>query len=152
MAKFNYKMQNILNIKMRLETQAKTEFAEKSAQLAYEENKLGQLVKRKTGYEQQARQMAAHKLDIAQLRHGSAAIETMKELMRQQAVVVRVAQKNLDQAQLRLNASMQERKIQEKLKEKAFEEFKLELSAEEMKEIDQLVSFNYNGRDQTAED
>lgn len=28
MAKFVYKMQNILNIKMRLETQAKTEFSQ----------------------------------------------------------------------------------------------------------------------------
>lgn len=33
MAKFIYKMQNILNIKMRLETQAKTEFSQASARL-----------------------------------------------------------------------------------------------------------------------
>lgn len=38
----------------------------------------------------------------------------------------------------------QERKIYEKLREKAFEEFKQELNAQEKKEIDELVSFNYN--------
>ena len=37
MAKFNYKMQNILNIKMRLETQAKTEFSQAAAKAAAEE-------------------------------------------------------------------------------------------------------------------
>ena len=37
MAKFVYKMQNILNIKMRLETQAKTEFSQASARLDEEE-------------------------------------------------------------------------------------------------------------------
>ena len=40
MAKFVYKMQNILNIKMRLETQAKTEFSQASARLDEEEDKL----------------------------------------------------------------------------------------------------------------
>lgn len=39
MAKFIYRMQNILNIKLRLETQAKTEYAENAARLAAEEEK-----------------------------------------------------------------------------------------------------------------
>ncbi len=38
---------------------------------------------------------------------------------------------------------MKERKIYEKLKEKAFEEFKAEVNAQEQKEIDQLVSFRF---------
>ena len=40
------------------------------------------------------------------------------------------------------------RKVQEKLKEKAFEEFLQELNAQEMKEIDEVVSFNYNNREE----
>lgn len=39
MAKFIYRMQNILNIKLRLETQAKTEYAENAARLAAEKKK-----------------------------------------------------------------------------------------------------------------
>ena len=38
--------------------------------------------------------------------------------------------------------------LQEKLKEKAFEEFLQELNAQEMKEIDEVVSFNYNNREE----
>jgi flagellar FliJ protein len=41
---------------------------------------------------------------------------------------------------------MKDRKIHEKLKENAFEEFKIELNNEEKKEIDQLVSFTYSDK------
>ena len=37
MAKFIYRMQNVLNIKERLETQAKTEYAQMMSRLSYEE-------------------------------------------------------------------------------------------------------------------
>lgn len=38
---------------------------------------------------------------------------------------------------------MKERKTYEKLKEKAFEQFKIEIEAQERKEIDELVSFRF---------
>ena len=38
---------------------------------------------------------------------------------------------------------MVERKTYEKLKEKAFEEFKIEVNAQEKKEIDELVSYKF---------
>lgn len=49
---------------------------------------------------------------------------------------------------MKLTAAVKERKVQEKLKEKAFEEFLQELNAQEMKEIDEVVSFNYNNREE----
>ena len=38
---------------------------------------------------------------------------------------------------------MKDRKTHEKLRENAFDEFLMELSAEEKKEIDELVSYKY---------
>ena len=38
---------------------------------------------------------------------------------------------------------MKERKTYEKLKEKAFEQFKIEIEAQERKEVDELVSFRF---------
>mgnify|MGYP007124825442 CR=1 FL=1 len=49
---------------------------------------------------------------------------------------------------MRLADAVKERKVQEKLKEKAFEQFLQELNAQEMKEIDEVVSFNYNDREE----
>ena len=58
MAKFIYRMQNILNIKLRLETQAKTEYAENAARLAAEEEKMHHLASRRQQYENEAKQSA----------------------------------------------------------------------------------------------
>ena len=143
MAKFIYRMQNILNIKLRLETQAKTEYAENAARLAAEEEKMHHLASRQQ-YENEAKQSAMNRVNIASIKQSNESMAVMKELMTQQAVRIRIAQKNLDRARDKLNLAMQERKIYEKLREKAFEEFKQELNAQEKKEIDELVSFNYN--------
>lgn len=57
MAKFTYKMQNILDIKYKLETQAKTSFSIAAAKLNKEEEKLEGLVQRKNAYEIRAREL-----------------------------------------------------------------------------------------------
>lgn len=149
MAKFIFKMQNILDIKMRLETQAKTEFAEASARLNAEEQKLKELLTRKRFYEMEVVSMSEKgALNVVELKRHNNSIKAMQDLIEQQTVVLRIAEKNMDRARDRLNEAMQERKVYEKLREKAFEEFKLELNAEEKKEIDELVSFTYNDREE----
>lgn len=148
MAKFVYGMQNVLNIKERLEAQAKSDYAQANGRLMIEEETMRRLVKRLEGYELEAKRLAKDKLDIAAIRRCSDAIENIKGQITSQAVRIRIAQKNVDAAMEKLTEAMQERKIHEKLKEKAFEDFKHELNATEMKEIDEVVSFNYNNRDE----
>ncbi len=147
MAKFIYSMQNVLNIKERLETQAKTEYAEMNNRLSIEEDTMRRLVARLNSYELQAKKATMDKLDIAEMIRCNNAIRLLKDQMTQQAVRIRIAEKNVDAAMQKLTEAVQDRKIHEKLKEKAFEQFKSELNAQEMKEIDETVSFNYNNRD-----
>lgn len=147
MAKFIYRMQNILNLKERLETQAKTEYAEMTLQLRQEEDAMRAIIARRRSYENELRGLAGRRLNVLEMKRCNEAISIIKELINQQAVRIKVAERNLDMARNHLNDAMQERKIQEKLKEKAFDEFKIELNASEMKEIDELVSFNYNDRE-----
>lgn len=144
MTKFSYKMQNILDIKLRLETQAKTEFAQASQRVAKEEEKMRGLIIRKRQLDQQAKELVCDRLSIMDIKHCNSSIKTMQELIKQQAIALRIAEKNLEKCREKLNEAMRDRKIHEKLKEKAFEQFKLELNDEEKKEIDQLVSFTYN--------
>ena len=146
MAKFIYRMQNILDLKERLETQAKTEFSEASAKVALEEEKMRELILRKEEYEAQKLEKLSGKVEFVEVRHLTDAIRAMKDLMDKQALAIRVAERERDKARLKLNDAIQERKVQEKLKENAFEEFKLEVNASEIKEIDQLVSFTYNDK------
>lgn len=147
MAKFIYKMQNVLNVKLRLETQAKTEYAEKMRKLQDEEDRMRQLVSQSQHYQDEVKTLTSERLDIPKIKQCNDSIKVMKDLMNEQAIKIRVAQKNLEIARGKLSTAMQERKIHEKLREEAFEEFKLELNAEEKKEIDEVVSFNYNNRE-----
>lgn len=148
MAKFIYRMQNVLNIKERMETQAKTEYAQMLGALHDEETKMQRIVDTLNSYKAQARTLASGTLDIAQIRRCSDAIKITEDMAKNQAIRVKIAEKNVETAMMKLTDAVKERKVQEKLKEKAFDEFLHEMNAQEMKEIDEVVSFNYNNREE----
>ena len=64
MARFRYSMQSILNIKLKLETQAKQEFSAARAALDREEEKLQALCDRKDGYAQAGEALLSGVLDL----------------------------------------------------------------------------------------
>ncbi len=144
MAKFIYRMQNILDIKYKLETQAKTAFSVAAAALNKEEEKLEALRMRERDYERKARELANGKLDFLEIRLNRTAIEIMKETIKNQILTVHVAERNLENARKQLQEVMTERKTHEILKDKAFDEFKKEVEKEESKVVDELVSFTHN--------
>ncbi|MBE6014519.1 MAG: flagellar export protein FliJ [Lachnospiraceae bacterium] len=144
MAKFVYRMQNILDIKYKLEASAKSDYALAMAKLNEEEEKLAALYLRKQQYEIESKKLLEDTLDIKELNANKKAIDTMKSLIRTQAMQVHLAQKNVEAEREKLNEIMVDRKTHEKLKEHKFEEFKRELAVEENKEIDQLVSYKFN--------
>ena len=55
----------------------------------------------------------------------------------------KLEEEKLEQKRSVLEEAMKDRKTQEKLKEKAFDEFKMELAMEESKQIDQLTSYTF---------
>ena len=146
MAKFKYRMQNILDVKMKLESQAKITYGIANQKYLDEQKKLQEIVLRRASYERILKESMMGKIDVRQVSHARADVNTMKTLMRQQMMEVHKAERIMEDARKALNEVMMERKTHEKLKEKAFEQFKEELKAEESKEIDQLVSYTYNNR------
>ena len=146
MSKFIYRMQNILNIKYKLEDQAKTEFMLANQILQEEEAKLQRLKERKAGYEENIRQLLKKNLQVDRIKENQEAIVRMGEFIIEQAACVKEAQYQVDLKAEKLTELRKERKAQEKLKEKAFESFLQEENAKESKEIDELVSFTYGRR------
>lgn len=144
MAKFIYRMQNILDIKYKLEEQAKQEYMTVQARLNEEKERLQDLEDRKAAYFTQYRILLQERLDILEIETCKNAIILMDEYIHNQQLVVTRVEKELEQAIRKMNEAMQERKIHEKLREKQWETFLQELSQEEMKEIDQLISYQYN--------
>ena len=143
MAKFIYRMQSILDIKIKMEEQARMEFATARIRLDEEEEKLNHFIARKADYEEEGRRLRKDSLQVFEIRENRQAIERMDELILFQKDAVLRAERILDEARMRLQTAMQESKTQEKLKERAFEDFLRELGAQEAKEVDELTSYTY---------
>lgn len=146
MAKFIYRMQSILEIKLKMEDQARTEFATAKMHLDEEEERLQYLKDRKTGYEQRGRELRKDGLKVFEILENKEAIDRMEEFILLQMENVRIAERQLDEARQRLQEAMQESKTHEKLREKAFDEFIHEENAREAKEVDELTSYTHSRR------
>ena len=147
MAKFVYKMQNILNIKEKLEEQARNDFAVAANALKEEEQKLAALVNRKEEYENKLAELYMQELDLGDIKETQNAVEIMKYQIQVQMVSVKNAEIKLENARVRLEEAIKERKTHDRLKEKAFDVFKAELLKEESKEIDELVSYRFGQKE-----
>lgn len=145
MKKFRYSMENILKLKIKMEDQAKISYAIARNRLNKEEEKLQRMEEKKAFYEEEKRNPGDIKIDILKMKQLSEAIEIMKWKIKQQMAVVRAEEQRLEVERIRLNKAMVERKTQEKLKEKALQEYMMEYEAYEQKEIDERNSFIYGG-------
>lgn len=151
MARFIYRMQNILDIKYKLEEQAKQNYMEVRARLNAAEEELRHLEERRWQYMAAYKVLVSDRLDVLEIEQCKNAIILMEEYILNQQSVIQSIELELEEAVRRMNEAMKDRKIHEKLKENQFELFKQELNKEEEKEIDQLVSYQYNNRNSGEE-
>lgn len=143
MAKFVYRMQNVLEIKNKLETEAKMQYAVARSKLTEEEEKLEAIRNRKRDYESEGVRLRMDSLNIREITENRNAISLMDEYIKNQLIQVRIAEKNLETISEKLQELRKDRKTHEKLREKAFDEFLKEQNALEGKEIDELTSYTY---------
>lgn len=148
MAKFRYSLQSILDIKMKMETQAKQEFATAKSVLDQEEGKLSELRRRKSVYELEASRLRQGHLSVRELEDNQNAILAMEGFIREQLVQVKKAQHLVEDAREHLANVMKDRKMHETLREKAFEEFLREENRQEGKAVDELTSYTYGQKRQ----
>lgn len=148
MAKFVFSMENLLQIKSKLEDQAKAEYGIQMAILRQEEQRLAELEQRKLTMQEQLKEQISNVLDLFRIRQLEDGVENIKYNMNLQRVVIANQQKKVESARMKLDEAMKERKTYEKLKEKAFEVFRQELNAAEQKEVDELVSFRFGNTEE----
>ena len=139
MARFRYSLQNILNIKEKMETQAKQEFGTAQAALNVETEHLERLKERRREYEEQSAGLLKGKLDLRAIEENKEALLKMDSIVATQAIRV----ENVEAARERMAEAMKERKMHETLREKAFEAFLQEENHAESKAIDELTSYTY---------
>ncbi len=148
MAKFVYRMQNILNLQEKLEEQARNAYAEQRMRLMEEEEEEERLKNQKRLYEEEGVKLRSEVLNIRDIEENTNAVYTLETLIAEQHKRVEKEEAVLEEKRILLEEAMKERKTQEKLKEHAFEEFKADLLYQEAKEIDQLTSYTYGIKQQ----
>lgn len=146
MAKFKYRMQNILDIKTKLETQAQNEYGIANRKYLEEQAALQELMIRRVEYEKSLKELVEGTLDIKSINNARNDVNNIKTLVRRQMMEVHKAEIVLEKTRNELNEKIKERKTHEKLKEHALDEFKADLQMAETKEIDELVSYTFNGK------
>ncbi|MBP3603952.1 MAG: flagellar export protein FliJ [Lachnospiraceae bacterium] len=151
MAKFVYRMQSILEIKEKLEEQARLAFAQANKRLADEEEKLQKLQERKVFYEEQGRALQEDNLSVMEIMENRDAIAMMRDYILIQQDEVAKAEQFVEEMRQKLAEARMESKMHNKLKEKAFENFLAEEKAAESKEVDELTSYVYGQRDSEQE-
>lgn len=143
MARFRYSLQSILDIKMKMETQAKQEFSSAKNALDEEEEKLAAFKERKRFFEDEAKTLLNGILDFRAIDDNKQSILIMEGRIAAQTEQVRMAQRKLEQARQQLTEVMMERKTHETLRDKAFESFLQEENRAESKTVDELTSYTY---------
>lgn len=151
MAKFYYHMQNILDIKSKLEDSARQEYVEARRRLNEEEDKLQTLFDRKKAYYEAYHEAIQGSLDFLIIEELSHAMDIMDMMIEDQNKVVKKRSKELEQARQKMTELMQERKMHEKLKEKKFAEFLVELNATERRETDEVAGYQFSNTEKEVD-
>ena len=146
MAKFSFRLQSVLNLKVRLEEQQRNNFSAARKRLDDEEEKLKALYERKDFYEEEGRAMRDKVLNIQDILDNETAIIRVKEYIDEQKAQVRLAEKRLEEERVKLVEMMKERKMYERLREKAFEEYLEEEKHDEGVVNDEHNSFVYGAK------
>ncbi len=147
MARFNYRLQGVLNLRLQQEEQAKSDFSDANRELAEQQNIMDRLQIRKNQYVAEGYKLRnASVMDVQAIRDNSTAQEHMDLLIAKQKQVVERYEAKAEVARIKLARAMQERKMQERLRERAFEEFIEKEKEDEFKEMDERTSFTYTQR------
>ena len=120
MARFVFSMQNILNMKEKLEDQAKNQYSQANMRLQIEQEKLEAMELRLSNEKKKLRKDISSSLNINEIRRRENAVEILRMYVRQQLLLVKQCEKEVEVARQHLNEAMKERKTFEKLREKAF--------------------------------
>lgn len=147
MARFIYRMQSVLNIKQKTEGQIKMEFAAAQAELNKQMDILENYFDRKDNYLREAEELRnSDKLQLQDILDNQYATAQMDVMIASQARVVRQHEEIVEKARIKLTKAIQERKMQETLRDRAYAEWLEEEKQEEAKENDQRTSFTYTQR------
>lgn len=143
MAKFVFALQNVLDIKEKIEAQAKQDFATAAGLLEEQKRILAGLYERKEQLIAEGQELVQGKLDFHDIEDNRLSKEYVDRKIEEQKINVNKAEANVERARRKMADAMAEKKTYEKLRERAFEEYLVEENRAESKVVDELTSYTY---------
>ena len=141
MAKFIFKLQSLLNLKIQIEDSVKNELGKALKKLDREKKALERLEKMEEDSIFEFNHKAENKITVEKLREHTSYISSLREKIALQKENVNFAQFNVDKVREKLIKIVQEREMLDKLKEKRYQEFLEEQSREDQRLNDEIVSY-----------
>lgn len=149
MGRFVFSLQNVLDVKEKMEAQSKQEFATASAMLEEQKSILGNLIQRKEDILEEGKHLLENMLDFKKIDSNRLEGEYVDRKIAEQQINVNKAEANLERARRKMSDAMAERKTYDKLRDKALEEFLAEENRAEGKSVDELTSYIYGRKTST---
>lgn len=143
MAKFIFKMEQLLNIKRQLEASVKNELANAIRSLEYEKQLLKDLESSRIDYKNDIKQSMQEGIAVQKLKEFNAFMEALDTKIINQKKEVKDAQKVVDNIREKLVSVVKEKKILEKLKEKKYQEYILEQQKKDELELSEIANYKY---------
>ena len=141
MARFNFRLESILNLKAKVEDLRKNEFGRAMAILEQERHKKAQLEAAKEQTIQTLREQIIKGIGYLAINSYNQYIETTKRRIFAQERVILKAEADVETARVALVEAMRDRKTLDILKDKDYEEFLIEEKKEEQKVVDEIVTY-----------
>jgi flagellar FliJ protein len=144
MKKFSFTMQSLLNVKIALEKQIKSELAESQQRLLLFQKALRAKEEEIERLRTEARARVESGTNVSELRQQSAGFAALFDNLQQQKHKVEVAEEEMRRVQMRMVDTMGERKMLEKLKEKQLLAYGEEVRRSEAVMIDDFLANKLN--------
>jgi len=141
MAKFDFRLQALLNVKRQLEKSVKNELGIAIRELENQKAILNEIQLVIASQENEYRKDGTRKIKLSTLKQRLEYIRSMYEKQDLQEQRVNEEIRNVDKIRVRLVEIMKDRKLLEKLKDKELSEFKKEQDRIERVHIDELASY-----------
>jgi flagellar FliJ protein len=142
---FSFKFQSILDLKQRIEDQKKSKYGEANEELKNQKDKLNVLIEERDYQFELMREKGKNGLTPKELIVYNNYMDRLKRSIEIQTVVVERAKAAVEKARLELVEAAKQRKMFETLKEKKLEEYWEEYYKKEQAQLDEVVSYKYNG-------
>ncbi len=144
MAKFVYKFETILNLKVQMEDSLKNELGKAYKKLEHEKNKLLALENKRKDLISDFNQKSSTGVSAGKLREYGSYIALVKDRIVYQKDNVNYSQSVVDKCKGRLIKAVQEKEMFEKLKDKQYKGYVKEQFKKDQKLVDEIVSYKQN--------